>query len=439
MKKIILIILCCYSCLFYAVGVFAASDKISEEEIEKLSRSIQLVKQMYVEELSDKEIFEAAIDGMLQSLDPHSEYLSKNDLVDLELSTTGKFAGLGMHVTKSDDVIKVISAIDNTPAYKAGIQPGDLIIKIDDHVVSGMTLDEAVSHMRGETGTKVKLTILRAKVAKPIQLTLARETIIVDSVSAKLLEDNYGYIRISQFQKDTAKDVKNQIDQLQVKNKIPLKGLVLDLRNNPGGLLEAAVGVSDIFLENPLSVKHKIVDIKSRTPEESLTSYVITKDYSNKLPLVVLVNMGSASASEIVAGALQDHRRAIIVGEKTFGKGSVQTVIPVSRDTAIKLTTARYYTPKGRSIQGQGIIPDIIIKQKQFIQDEEGREKEMVMFEESSYSNALSDNNTADNFSQKLKSYKKRYQDDDALYLKDYQLFQALKILKAVSLTKNQE
>ncbi|WP_116963462.1 S41 family peptidase [Fastidiosibacter lacustris] len=432
------------------VSLIAASAEPSQnntqEHIDKLSRSIELVKQAYVDELSDEEILESAIDGMLKSLDPHSRFLDDDDFADLQLSIHGEFAGLGMHVTSVDEQIKVISPIDDTPAHRAGVKAGDYIIKIDDINVTGMALDEAVKKMRGEPGTQVNITLVRDKTPKPIILSLIRENIKLQSVKSEIIADDYGYIRISQFQGGTAEELKSNIDKL-IKDNPKIKGYVLDLRNNPGGLLDSAVAISDTFLQaNPANPK-KIVYIKSRNPLESSTSYAVSNDYINGLPMVVLVNMGSASASEIVAGALQDNKRAIIVGVKTFGKGSVQTVIPISETNAVKLTTARYYTPNGIAIQSQGVIPDVIVEGEGTLLVTtmgDGKNKdnqtESLTFDESSFHHAILSNNDKikdKQTKQALEDYKKDYKITQTLETKDNQLAEAISILKALSIMES--
>lgn len=313
------------------------------------------IKTDYVEKVDDKTILKNAIKGMMSGLDPHSSYLDEKSFKHLKEGTTGEFGGLGIEVSMEDGLIKVISPIDDTPAQRAGIQPGDLIFRIDDKSVKEMELDDAVKMMRGKPGTEIKLAIIREGVDKPITVTLKRAVIKVKSVKFRLLEENFGYVRISSFQSRTSEQLKKALKSLVKENKKQsLKGLILDLRNNPGGVLNASVDVTDVFLDNGL-----IVYTQGRIKDSELRFSASRGDALKGAPIVVLVNVGSASASEIVAGALQDHRRAIIMGSSTFGKGSVQTIKPLTRKTAIKLTTALYYTPSGRSIQAEGIVPDI--------------------------------------------------------------------------------
>ena len=352
-----------------------AADEASPlpvEELRNFADVFNAIKQGYVEPISDKKLITYAISGMLSNLDPHSAYLDADAYKDLQVSTQGEFGGLGIEVGMEDGFIKVVSPIDDTPAFKAGVKAGDLIIKINDTSVQGMTLSDAVKRMRGKPKTQITLTIVRKGERKPIVLTITREKIKVQSVKSKMLAPGYGYIRIAQFQEETAADMVKQIDNLYKQNKGNLRGLALDLRNDPGGLLHGAVGVAGAFLPP----KALIVSTDGRT-EDSKRKYIASpedylrtggKDFLKKLPpgiktvpLIVLVNGGSASASEIVAGALQDHKRAVLLGTQTFGKASVQTILPLSNNTAIKLTTARYYTPNGRSIQLKGITPDVVV------------------------------------------------------------------------------
>ena len=346
----------------YATEEEAESSKQSEieelpfDELKTFTQVFVKIKNDYVREISDRDLLENAIRGMLAGLDPHSAYLDKSAYADLQEGTTGEFGGLGIEVDMEDGFVKVISPIDDTPAEKAGIEAGDLIIRLDDVPVKGMALNDAVKSMRGKPGTEITLTIVREGEATPIKIVLIRAIIKVKSVRSRTLEPGLGYLRVSQFQAHTGEDMRQALEKLKADNNNSLNGLILDLRNNPGGVLGAAVAVSDLFLEKGL-----IVYTEGRVKESKLKFSAKPADIISKAPLIVLVNGGSASASEIVAGALQDHNRAIIMGEKTFGKGSVQTILPLESDSALKLTTARYYTPSGRSIQASGITPDIII------------------------------------------------------------------------------
>ncbi|MBI5862840.1 MAG: S41 family peptidase [Rhodocyclales bacterium] len=355
-------------------GKDAALSALPVEELRSFADVYNAIKQGYVEPVDDKKLITYAISGMLSNLDPHSTYLDAEDFKDLQVSTQGEFGGLGLEVGMEDGFVKVVSPLEDTPAYKAGLKPGDLIIKLDDTLVKGLTLSDAVKKMRGKPKTQIRLTVVRKGENKPFEVTLTREKIKVQSVKSKPLEGGYGYLRIAQFQEETAADVVKHFDKLNKQEKDGLKGLVLDLRNDPGGLLNSAVGVAAAFLPPKVlvtSTDGRTEDAKRRftaSPEDYLRGY--KDDFMKNLaplaktvPIVVLVNGGSASASEIVAGALQDHKRAVIMGTQTFGKGSVQTVLPLSSNTAIKLTTARYYTPSGRSIQAKGITPDIVAEE----------------------------------------------------------------------------
>ena len=326
------------------------------EELRAFVEVFDRISSHYVEEVEDQKLLENAISGMLSNLDPHSAYLPPENYEKVEEHTKGEFGGLGMEVGMEDGFVKVIAPIDDTPAQKAGIRAGDLIIKLDNKSVKGMDLTEAVKMMRGEPGSKIVLTIMRQGEREPMVKELTRAVVKVKSIRQRMLEKDLGYVRISQFQVRTGQDLQNAIRTLEKENKAPLKGLVLDLRNNPGGVLNASVDVSDAFIDQGL-----IVYTEGRIQNSKMRFEAKKGDLLNGMPIVVLVNEGSASASEIVAGALQDHGRALIVGRTTFGKGSVQTLLPLNNGAAIKLTTALYYTPSGRSIQAEGIKPDIEI------------------------------------------------------------------------------
>ncbi len=332
-------------------------NKLPLEELRTFTGVLDAVKQDYVESVKDKDLLENAIRGMLSNLDPHSAFLDAEAFQDLQVGTSGEFGGLGIEVGQEDGFIKVIAPIDDTPAAKAGIRPGDLIIRLNDTSVKGMALSDAIQRMRGKPNTAITLTIIREGLKKPLKLKLVREVIQVQSVKSRLLEPGFGYLRVTQFQAKTAQSLQQDLQTLEQQNKAPLKGLVLDLRNNPGGVLNGAVDVADDFLDDGV-----IVETKGRGNGSDQSYKATPGDLLKSAPIVVLVNGGSASASEIVAGALQDHHRALILGERTFGKGSVQTILPLGNGTAVKLTTARYYTPKGRSIQAAGIEPDIKLK-----------------------------------------------------------------------------
>jgi carboxyl-terminal processing protease len=338
-------------------GVLAGKNETETLPLEDLRTFTEIfakIKNDYVEPIEDKTLLENAIRGMLAGLDPHSAYLVPDDYKELQAGTSGEFGGLGIEVGMEDGFVKVISPIDDTPAYRAGVKAGDLVIRLDDTPVKGMALSDAVKIMRGKPGTDIVLTIVRDGENKPLNITITRDIIRVTSVKSRMLDPGYGYVRISQFQSRTGDNLREALEKLEKEAEGPLKGLVLDLRNNPGGVLSAAVSVSDAFIKEGI-----IVYTEGRLDDAKLKFNAKPTDILDGAPLVVLVNGGSASASEIVAGALQDHQRAIIMGQKTFGKGSVQTILPMDNGSALKLTTAKYYTPSGTSIQATGIAPDI--------------------------------------------------------------------------------
>ncbi len=321
-------------------------------ELRVFAEAFDRVSSAYVEEIDDRTLLENAIKGMLSQLDPHSAYLDRESYTDLQETTTGNYGGLGLEIGMEDGFVRVITPMDDTPAARGGVEPGDLIIQLDEKAVKGMSMSEAIEAMRGEPGSIVKLTIVRDGESQPVEIDLTREVIQVASVRQRVLEDGYGYIRIAQFQSTTGREVEEAVQKLMTEG--GLRGLILDLRNNPGGVLQSAVEVSDVFIEDGL-----IVYTSGRLANADLRYSATTPDATDGVPIVVLVNEGTASASEIVAGALQDHSRAVIMGVSTFGKGSVQTILPLNNEKAIKLTTSLYFTPNGRSIQAEGIVPDI--------------------------------------------------------------------------------
>jgi carboxyl-terminal processing protease len=339
--------------------------QVNDEDINRFTNTIVLIKDFYVQPTGDQELLNNAIRGMVSGLDPHSEFLDKEAYKTLLMTTSGEFGGVGIEVTPEFGILKIITPMDDTPASKAGIKAGDYIVAINGKLVSEMSLQDAVESMRGKPGSQVVLTVLRKGEKSPIIFKLNREIIRIVSVKSKMLDNNFGYIRITQFQEPTAQLLTNAINDLKSKNQGTLKGLILDLRNNPGGLLETAVKVVNNFLDSKaLNNKYHdtIVYTEGRLPEAQYTAKASGVDVLNGAPIVVLINGGSASASEIVAGALQDYRRALIVGTTSFGKGSVQTVIPLDKTHALKLTTALYHTPSGRVIQNVGIVPDVRIE-----------------------------------------------------------------------------
>lgn len=354
-----LAVLLCWSPLSQAAEPAAAGPTSKSvlplEDLRVFTKAYEHIRGAYINEIDDKTLLEYAIRGMLEQLDPHSSYLDASSFEDLQVHTTGEFGGLGIEVGMEDGFVKVIAPIDDTPAARAGIEAGDLIIKIDDTALKGLNLNDAVERMRGPKGSKIVLTIIREGLDQPFDVTLVRDTIKVRSVRTEIMDERYLYLRIAQFQVNTGSDVREALGK-QNKDK-SLQGIILDLRNNPGGVLQASVEVADAFLDGGV-----VVYTEGRMPQSNFNYKAEPGDITDGLPLVVLINEGSASASEIVAGALQDHRRALVMGTRSFGKGSVQTVIPITDEKAVKLTTALYYTPNGRSIQAQGIEPDLVIE-----------------------------------------------------------------------------
>jgi carboxyl-terminal processing protease len=336
-------------------GAFSQNTSETYRQLNLFGEVFERVRADYVEEVTDEKLIESAINGMLTSLDPHSSYLSPKDFEDMQVQTKGEFGGLGIEVTMEDGVIKVVSPIDDTPAARAGVLPGDIITHLDGEPVLGLTLAEAVDKMRGPANTEIKLTIRRGN-KEPFDVVVKRDVIRVDSVRSRPLDD-IGYVRVTSFTEQTDQGLKKAVDKLKSDMGSGMKGLILDLRNNPGGLLDQAIAVSDDFLD-----KGEIVSTRGRNADDVQRTNARPGDIAEGLPIVLLINGGSASASEIVAGALQDHRRAILLGTRSFGKGSVQTIIPLPGHGAMRLTTARYYTPSGRSIQAKGIEPDIVVE-----------------------------------------------------------------------------
>ena len=406
-----------------AQPVAAASAKapLPLDELRTFAEVMDRIKAAYVEPVDDKTLLENAIKGMLSNLDPHSAYLGPEDFAELQESTSGEFGGLGIEVGTEDGNIKIVSPIDDTPASKAGIQAGDFIVKINGQPTRGLTMTEAVDKMRGKVGQKITLTLVRNG-GTPFDVTLTRANIQVKSVKSQLLEDGYGYIRITQFQVKTGEEVASALSKLRRENgNKKLKGIILDLRNNPGGVLQSAVEVVDHFITKGL-----IVYTKGRIANSELRFSATGKDLSENVPLVVLINGGSASASEIVAGALQDQKRGVVMGTTSFGKGSVQTVLPLNNDRALKITTALYFTPNGRSIQAQGIVPDIEVSRAKIT-----REQDTEYYKEADLQGHLGNGNGgADKPTGSSPKAKPMPQDDD------FQLSQALSLLKGLSITR---
>ena len=393
-----------------------AEEADTYELLNLFGEVMERAKTSYVEEVDDKKLIESAINGMLVSLDPHSSYLDAQSYKYMNEQTKGKFGGLGIEVTMENGVVKIVSPIDDTPAAKAGLKPGDYITNIDGEQVIGMSLNDAVDKMRGKVGSKVKLTIRRVG-EKPFEVTLKREEVKIQSVKNDIKSGDVAYIRITSFSGDTDKMVEKAIKQAKKELKGNIKGVVLDVRNNPGGLLDQAVNISDLFLD-----KGEIVSTRSRNEEDTVRYTAKEGDITDGLPIVVMINDGSASASEILAGALQDHKRAIILGEKSFGKGSVQTVVPLGKYGAMRLTTARYYTPSGRSIQATGIIPDVEVhpaKVEEYINN--------YGLSEAEYRNALKNEATGED-----KKTENNTKDED--WRKDYQLSRAVDLVRALGI-----
>lgn len=399
-----------------------ATSTLPLEELRTFTEVFSRIQSDYVEPVDDKKILKDAIQGMLSGLDPHSAYLDPEDYKELRIGTEGQFGGLGIEVTMENGFVKVITPIEDTPAARAGILTNDIIIKLDEKPVKGMTLSEAVRLMRGRPGSRIKLTIIREGNGKPLKISVMRAVIKLQSVKRRMLEDDYGYVRITQFQGNSGKGLNNAIRRLQKINKRPLKGMILDLRNNPGGVLSVSVSVADTFLEKGL-----IVYTKGRTADSELRYSATPGDLLNGAPLVVLINGGSASASEIVAGALQDHKRAIILGTRSFGKGSVQTILQISNGAALKLTTARYYTPKGRSIQASGIEPDIVVEEAKITL----KEKHSTIKEADLAGHLI--NNTKKS---KTRKSQNQVKSKSSPINQDYQLQEALNLLKGINILK---
>ena len=396
------------------------------DQLRNFSDIFSRIKSDYVEDVEDDVLLEHAIRGMLSGLDPHSTYLSPDEYNELRIGTSGEFGGLGIQVGMEDGFVKVISPIDDTPAFKAGLEAGDLIIRLDDKTVKGLTLNDAVKIMRGKPGTDIVLTVVREGHDKPLTFVVTRDIIKVKSVKNRLLAPGYGYIRISNFQSRTAPQLLEALNELKEENKDNLKGLVLDLRNNPGGVLNAAAEVSDLFID-----KGKLVYTEGRIDNSHYEYNAKPGDVLDGAPMVVLINGGSASASEIVAGALQDHRRAVVMGSKSFGKGSVQTIQELRSGGAVKITTARYFTPNGRSIQGAGITPDIVLDKYKVTSTEDNS---LASIKESDLSNHISNPNMTDEEIKKSEQESKKDKSDKVLATEDYQLHEALLLLKGLTI-----
>ena len=439
----------------------AATSPLPVEELRAFTEVFARIKSDYVEPVEDKKLINEAINGMVSGLDPHSSYLDSEGFKDLQIGTQGEFGGLGIEVGMEDGFVKVVSPIEDTPAFQAGIKTGDLIVKLDETPVKGMSLNDAVKKMRGKPGAPITLTIARKGVDKPIVVTLVRAVIKIRSVKSKLLDDGYGYVRVTQFQEHTGELLTEALRKLYKDNKEPLKGLILDLRNDPGGLLNGAVAVTAAFVK-PDSL---VVYTEGRTEDAKMRLTASRENYLRggqsdylknlppdvkRVPMVVLVNGGSASASEIVAGALQDHKRAIVMGTQTFGKGSVQTILPLGQGTAIKLTTARYYTPNGRSIQAKGIVPDIISEDPNSSPDEgfgvreadlakhlinnQGASEVIIVKPTDENKAAPADKSKSDKNSKDSKDKKPALEPGEIVSKNDYQVNQAINLLKGLQI-----
>lgn len=429
-------------------------EKLPIADLQRFTKVIEYIKEYYVKPVSDEVLFENAMRGMLAGLDPHSNYFNMDEFSDLKASTTGKFGGLGVEVLPEDGFIRVISPIDDTPAQRAGVQSGDLIIKLDNTAVKGLSAQEAIEKMRGEPGSKILLTIIRQGENKPLQITVIRDIIKVQSVKTKMLDDNFGYVRVSQFQSNSGDELTRSLQTLKKNNGGKLKGIILDLRNNPGGVLDTAVQIADTFLDRDKLKQYDnvIVYAKGRIPGSQIKEKAHAGDLLNGAPMVVLVNGGSASGSEIVAGALQDYHRAVVVGTKTWGKGTVQTVLPLKDNRGLKLTTALYYTPAGRSIQATGIVPDILVQNLK-IPAPDKNDLNALLIGEADLQGHLENGNAKDADQDKDEQPKIKEKDKDKnkdkfsektpstsplatdLLYTDYQLHEALNILKGLTLT----
>lgn len=421
-----MLVVLCFVIFSPAINCFGESDGVSKEEdyknLEIFTDVLALIQRSYVEKVDSHELIYGAIRGMLATLDPHSSFLTPDMYEDMQADTHGEFGGLGIEITVKDHALIVVTPIEDTPAYSAGIKAGDQIVKINGQLTQDLEITQAVKLMRGPKGESVTLAIKRQGEKDLLTFTIVRDIIQLQSVKSRLLENHYGYVRVSQFQGRTGSDLQDQLKKLQQENSAMLKGVILDLRNNPGGLLDQAVAVADLFLADGL-----IVYTEGRDPEAQLKFTANPVDTEPDYPLVVLINGGSASAAEIVAGALQDHGRAIIMGEQSFGKGSVQTIIPLGDDSGLRLTTARYFTPSGRSIQARGITPDIIVPQLNLPQVDEAqqlREKDLQH-----HFKALPESDARPGDKNK----------QDSEVTDDYQLKRALELLKGFEILKHAE
>lgn len=407
------------------------ANKLTYQQLSLFGSVFETVREKYVDKVTDQQLIEYAVKGMLTNLDAHSDYMTLKDFDDMKVQTSGEFGGLGIEVTMQDGVIKVVSPIDDTPAFKAGIQAGDLITHLDKKPIMGMTLAEAVEKMRGKIGTEIELAVRRENVAEPLFIKIKRDIIKIQSVRSRVEQNDIGYIRITTFNQNTYSGLKDAIEKIKKETNGNLQGYVLDLRNNPGGLLDQAIAVSDAFLD-----KGEIVSTRGRNEDAIKRDNALPGDLADGLPLVVLINAGSASASEIVSGALQDHRRAVLMGTKSFGKGSVQTVIPTPDGGALRLTTARYFTPSGRSIQAEGIDPDIVVEPAKIEQIDE------IRIGESDLKGALKNPNVKENTEATPANDNKenaKSEEEEDMTKKDYQLARAVDLLHGLAIIKKEK
>lgn len=410
-------------------------DPLPKEDIQRFVTAIAIIHHYYIYNISDNVLFNSAIRGMVAGLDPHSSFLDADDIKELQTTVTGKFVGIGVELTLHDGLLKVISPLDGSPAQQAGLKPNDLIIKVGNTLVRDMSLSEAIKQIKGTAGTTVNLTVMREGSDKPIDFKVVRNTVTVEAVKSKMLSDGYGYVRLTFFQGDGANELANAIQKLKKQSNGKLKGLVFDLRNNPGGLLDMAGTVADDFLDSKEMGKYNdvIVSTKGRIQGSDMVIKAKPGDLIDGTPMVVLINGGSASASEIVAGALQDYKRAIIMGTRSFGKGSVQTVLPINDQNALKLTTALYYTPAGRVIQAKGIVPDVIVPQLDITNS--GKTKAMFNYDESDFSNHLVGAEELKKTRDDAEKSQAMINDELKIAKEDYQLYQALMTLKGLNAT----
>lgn len=432
MKKIYKIFLAIYTISFLSINfanaeaIKSSTSTIPASQLQRLSNIITNIHQYYINPVTDEQLFDSAIEGMMNKLDPHSSYLDKEDLKSLKIITSGEFDGIGITVIPEFGALRVISPIDSSPAQKAGIKAGDIIIRIDNKLTKDISIAKAIAMIRGKKGTKITLYIIRKEQPKPLKLIITRDTIKVPIVRKKLLENHYGYIRIGIFYKTTHEDLVKAINQLKQESKKQLRGIILDLRDNPGGLFEPSIQIADDFLDSRKLKINKLIIYTIGYPNHKRNNYYATPgELLPKTPIVVLINSGSSSAAEIVTGALQDHDRAVILGTKSFGKGSVQTVFPIDKNSAMKITTALYYTPGGYSIQAQGITPDVVVKTlkiaKEYIKTS--------LFEPIYEADLLNhDKNKDANEADFLQT-----KNELNLMHNDFQLYQALNLVKALS------